>query len=77
MVLCQKIGERFLWADTLCIPQDDTKVRQRMISKMTAVYANAGMTIIAADGDHADHGLRGVPGQSQNPREPLQLLDGP
>ena len=77
MDLCRAIGERYLWADTLCIPQDDDMVRQRMISNMTAVYANASMTIIAADGEHADHGLRGVPGEFQIPREPVKLFDGP
>lgn len=59
----QRLRERYLWVDTLCIVQDG---EQKMveINKMAAIYANASVTIIAAEGDDANGGLNGLRGIS-------------
>ncbi|OJD33736.1 heterokaryon incompatibility protein [Diplodia corticola] len=75
--LVQAIGERFLWVDRLCIVQDDHSSKAKAIQAMGAIYANAHCTIVAADGQDADYGLRGIGHGSQPRRRPQQLLDFP
>ncbi|KAE9982747.1 hypothetical protein BLS_005489 [Venturia inaequalis] len=65
MDVVKLLGERYLWVDTLCISQDDTLTKSREIDLMGAYYANAIVTIVAADGEDADYGLRGFEGLSQ------------
>ena len=55
--LVKYLRQRFLWVDALCIRQDDPTDKEAIISQMDAIYANAFLTIIAADGFHADCGL--------------------
>ncbi|KAM0813452.1 putative Heterokaryon incompatibility protein-domain-containing protein [Seiridium cardinale] len=57
---------RFLWVDALCIVQDDAAIKQKQIHAMAWIYANAYVTIIAADGWDADHGLRGIQGVTES-----------
>jgi hypothetical protein len=56
------LGERFLWVDCLCIVQDDREVKYTQLGDMASIYANAYVTIIAAEADNASHGLRGIQG---------------
>ncbi|KAI0423736.1 HET-domain-containing protein [Xylaria sp. FL1042] len=71
MFFVQILGERYLWVDSLCIVQDDV---QKMvdIANMHSIYAQASITIVAADGDNADDGLRGLQGMS-GPRSVRQV----
>jgi hypothetical protein len=46
--------------DTLCIVQDDEANKLKHIEQMASVYENAQITIVAADGEHADRGIRGI-----------------
>lgn len=62
--LTAAISERYLWADALCIPQANKEVRTEELKMMGAIYANAVVTIIAADGDSQD-GLPGLEGFSE------------
>ena len=55
--LVAKLGERYLWVDTLCIVQDDEKDRAEQIGRMADVYSNTLLTIVAAQGCDADAGL--------------------
>ncbi|KAK6075904.1 heterokaryon incompatibility protein [Seiridium cupressi] len=57
---------RFLWVDALCIVQDDAAIKQKQIHAMAWIYANAYVTIIAADGWDAEHGLRGIQGVTES-----------
>lgn len=57
------IEERFLWADSLCITHHDPKTASEQLKLMGAIYANAIVTIIAADGD-SESGLSGLQGIS-------------
>lgn len=53
------LGERYLWADQLCIIQDAPE-KALQIKAMDKIYGGALLTIVAADGDNADAGLPGV-----------------
>jgi hypothetical protein len=59
MALTELLDERYLWADMICICQDDDVAKHREINRMDEIYAGAILTIIAADGTDADAGLRG------------------
>lgn len=59
MKLVRALNERYLWVDRFCIVQDDP-AKHATISRMDSIYANAYCTIVAADGNDADYGLRGV-----------------
>jgi Heterokaryon incompatibility protein (HET) len=57
ITLVQKVGERYLWLDCLCILQDDEiDVRQQM-KQMGTLYAHAYFTIFAISGQDANYGL--------------------
>ncbi|KAH8196147.1 hypothetical protein TruAng_009682 [Truncatella angustata] len=64
--LLELLGIQFLWVDALCIVQDDAKIKQKQIHAMAWIYANAYVTIIAADGWDAEHGLRGIRGVTES-----------
>lgn len=57
--LTRRIGEQFLWIDSLCIVQDDEGERHDQLDRMGSIYANAYVTIVAAGGT-AFSGLRGI-----------------
>ncbi|GAB1319893.1 hypothetical protein MFIFM68171_10103 [Madurella fahalii] len=65
MGLLERLGIPYLWVDALCIVQDDLEVKRKQIHAMAWIYANAYVTIIAADGWDADHGLRGIRGVTE------------
>jgi hypothetical protein len=49
----------YLWVDRLCIV-NDSEVKHEQIANMDKIYQGAMLTIIAASGDSASHGLPGV-----------------
>jgi hypothetical protein len=67
------LGERYLWVDRLCIIQDDSEMKSSQLQKMAGIYSNACITIIAADGENAEHGIRGIQGISQSRSENQQI----
>jgi len=60
MRFTKSMGEQYLWVDRLCIVQDDMEHKTEQLSWMSSIYANSYFTIIAADGDDANYGLRGI-----------------
>jgi hypothetical protein len=54
------LGERYLWTDAICIIQDDPVDKAELVKDMDIVYARAVLTIVAAEGMHANSGLPGV-----------------
>jgi Heterokaryon incompatibility protein (HET) len=66
MQVVELLNERYLWADQLCIVQDDEEHKNKEILKMGAIFSNASITIIAADGVDADSGLKGLRGLSDS-----------
>jgi hypothetical protein len=64
MVVCAKIGQRYLWVDCLCIVQDGHEdIKQAQIEKMGDIYSFAFLTIVGASGDDARSGLAGIDGK--------------
>ncbi|CAI9634503.1 unnamed protein product [Alternaria burnsii] len=63
------LGYQYLWVDSLCIVQDDENDKASQIEWMDSIYAQAMVTIVAADGSHANHGLAGW---TDNPRKVQQ-----
>jgi hypothetical protein len=69
-----------LWVDCLCIVQDGDSIGHSL-KAMAAIYASAELTIVAAAGEDANYGLRGVGGPSQariihNPNQTSHHRDG-
>jgi len=60
MSVVRKLGERYLWVDSLCIIQDDEDNKGVVIANMDIVYSQAFFTIVAASGSCANAGLPGV-----------------
>jgi hypothetical protein len=60
IALTELLHERYLWVDSLCIIQDDETNSHDQITKMASIYANSVLTIVAADGEDANYGLRGI-----------------
>lgn len=54
------IGMRFIWIDAFCIPQDESEIKFQQIGQMDKIYRSAVAVIVAATGDSAGHGLRGL-----------------
>ena len=67
--LVKLLGIKYFWVDCLCIVQDDAKLKHAQIQEMGTVFARAYVTIIAANGWDANHGLRGI----RNVTEPRHL----
>jgi hypothetical protein len=53
MTLTKSMGLRYLWADMLCIVQDDPSDKMVQLPNMANIYGDAHFTIVAADGTHA------------------------
>jgi Heterokaryon incompatibility protein (HET) len=71
--LIQKLDMRYLWVDSICIVQDDNIIKNHQIENMGSIFANASLTIIAAEGQHSNHGISGIRGLSE-PRQSTQHI---
>lgn len=72
MFLTQRLAERYLWVDALCIVQDDEGSKGKEIARMAEIYASSIITIVATEGD-GDESLRGIR-DCTSPRELNQRL---
>lgn len=66
MDLAAHIGLDYLWVDSLCILQDDEADRNYFIGRMGSIYGNSAITIVDANGNHADSGLVGMSSPRRN-----------
>ncbi|KAL6351907.1 hypothetical protein LRP88_14719 [Fusarium phalaenopsidis] len=57
LVVCRRLGERYLWIDALCIIQDDPADVAAQVTRMGEIYSLATATIVAACGSNASKGL--------------------
>jgi hypothetical protein len=71
IVAVEKLGERYLWVDLVCINQNDPEDFTTQISQMNLIYKNAVCTIVALYGVNAEAGL---PGVSDAPRSRTESL---
>ncbi|KAF2492553.1 HET-domain-containing protein [Lophium mytilinum] len=60
MLFVSRIGERYLWVDSLCIVQDDDFMKLVQINAMDQIYTSAMVTIVAMYGSSCHAGLPGV-----------------
>ena len=58
----KSLGEKYLWVDAVCISQVDAEEKAFLIPRMAAIYSNAILTIIAADGKDSRAGIRRLVG---------------
>ncbi|KAK3368709.1 heterokaryon incompatibility protein-domain-containing protein [Podospora didyma] len=83
MDFTRALGQRYLWVDTLCIIQDGKSKdgqkteKDRLMALMDDIYNNAVTTLIAADGNDAEAGIRGwgEPHRRGRPIEPTTVVD--
>ncbi|KAI4919967.1 hypothetical protein J4E90_002107 [Alternaria incomplexa] len=65
--LVKALGEKYLWVDCLSVVQDAGSEKMDItLRAMARIYASAEFTIVAAGGEDAGHGLRGIGGPSTN-----------
>ncbi|KAE8155184.1 heterokaryon incompatibility protein-domain-containing protein [Aspergillus avenaceus] len=57
---CVRLNIRYLWVDRVCILQDDLDTKAKQIDAMAHIYHHAYITLVALEGDGANHGLPGV-----------------
>lgn len=63
MAVTSALAERYLWADSLCIPYQDPEAMAEQLSLMGSIYASAVVTVVSLSGDAMD-GLPGIEGVS-------------
>ncbi|KAK2755529.1 hypothetical protein FQN54_006469 [Arachnomyces sp. PD_36] len=71
MTVCRQMGERYLWADRLCIIQDDGDDKKSQIEAMDDIYTSAQIVLVAVYGDNMDFGIPGI----SYPREVVQRCE--
>ncbi|KAK7222560.1 hypothetical protein V2G26_010563 [Clonostachys chloroleuca] len=57
ITVTRKLGFRYLWVDALCIIQDHGEDKAHEISKMSAIYKNAAITVAASVAEKASQGF--------------------
>ncbi|KAK1762757.1 hypothetical protein QBC33DRAFT_563559 [Phialemonium atrogriseum] len=60
MVLVERLHQRYLWAEQLCIIHDDDRHKIPQIDNMAAIFARASLTIVTFHDRAADTKLRGL-----------------
>ncbi|KAL4071472.1 heterokaryon incompatibility protein-domain-containing protein [Scleroderma yunnanense] len=74
--LVQRIGERYLWVDALCIIQDSLEDKAAQIHIMGQIFSRAVFTIFAAGGDSARSGLPGMSVGTRACRQHVEVVQG-
>ncbi|KAE9379659.1 HET-domain-containing protein [Stipitochalara longipes BDJ] len=74
MSVVRRLGERYLWVDSLCLVQDDAVELQECVAIMDLFYEMAILTIVAGDGDDAWAGLQGVEPTPRKINRPVRKI---
>ncbi|PQE13222.1 Heterokaryon incompatibility protein [Rutstroemia sp. NJR-2017a BBW] len=74
VAVTKELGLQYLWVDRLCINQSDDAEKAALISRMTTIYQEADITIVAAAGSGASYGLPGIRSTPRKP-QPKYYLD--
>ena len=62
IAVTRELGLQYLWIDRLCINQSNREEKAYLISRVTTIYKEADLTIVAVAGSGASHGLPGILG---------------
>jgi hypothetical protein len=76
ILLCDLLGQAYLWVDVLCIKQDDADDRALQCSRMDVIYQGAILTIVSAAGIDANGGLPGVRPVSRLLKQQAETVKG-
>jgi hypothetical protein len=71
----RKMGLQYLWVDKYCLDQRNTIQFLDQLNRMAGIYRNAVVTIIAAAGVDAEHGLPGVGSRNRVKQPKVQVGD--
>lgn len=69
VTVTQGLGVRYLWVDRLCVDESRPAEKMEQICRMDEIFEGAIITIVAACGEDATHGLPGV-GSTSRPAQP-------
>ncbi|KAJ8115583.1 hypothetical protein OPT61_g2791 [Boeremia exigua] len=73
MEVVLRLGLRYLWADQICINQNDPADKAEQLKWMHVIYSEADLTIVAAAGSDSAYGLPGVHERQRISREEITL----
>lgn len=76
ITLVQSLRMRFLWIDTLCLLQNDSRDVSSGVSVMDCIYEASYLTVVAAEGYNAHSGLPGVQPESRMRHENFKVKPG-
>lgn len=65
MELAKTLDCKYFWVDSLCIVQNENKLRSIELSKMSSIFEGASVVIVAGNGSNANHGILGLPNISK------------
>ena len=68
----RRLGERYIWIDAICIPQDEPDILGRQVLLMDQIYFH-GICNVVSLGSGVDDGLPGA--SSATPRDTKQLVE--
>lgn len=72
----KRLGERYIWIDALCIPQDEPGIKAQQISQMDQIYSSSICTIVSLESG-VEGGLPGSSYKSsRNVDQYLEQLPG-
>lgn len=74
--LVSRLGERYLWIDSLCIVQDSSPEKMEQIANMGNIYSRAVLTLVAANGSSCHAGLPGVRPGSRTSFQHTEKVNG-
>jgi hypothetical protein len=60
IIFVEKLGETYLWVDTLYIIQGDVQGMENQLASMSLIYSSAVVTVATAFGRDASAGLPGA-----------------
>ncbi|KAI1282504.1 heterokaryon incompatibility protein-domain-containing protein [Xylaria sp. FL0933] len=73
IVTAKSLGFEWLWVDRVCIDQNNSDEKAKLIPYMKDIYAAAHLTIVAACGEGAEDGLFGTQDTPRKTDKPLIL----